>query len=411
MAHIEIPTTLIEHDKDIIEGLATGSLKRFGGVVRDAGTGHIVRHLLEAPRTTESLMQVPGPALLRGGSFPLSAAVAGIHEQVGATLQLAQVAAAASVINLGVSLVGFAYMARKLQRLQKAIESVHEAMLAGFARVEERLVAIAGQLAYLVLLAESSRAEQERIRNELAELHRTTLVRELADLYAVLAARARFADTPQSAIARVAARVRWLMADQARRAAAQLDPCVLATVDVATQGWAAATTAEAYVLLEAGQSREARELLAAESAQFKAHAERWATALLSDERRELCTAYRFAASRFREHVLPERVERIVRISPRDRGLLSEDAWRRRREAELELDMSHMRERAPQWDYEQIAIAEFLDGLSELAARLESVHAVAALCDETGAKARELMLGPDARPGLYTLDPAAMLAKG
>ncbi len=40
--------TLLVNDPAIVKGLLDGSLKRFGGVIREAATGRIVRHLIPA---------------------------------------------------------------------------------------------------------------------------------------------------------------------------------------------------------------------------------------------------------------------------------------------------------------------------------------------------------------------------
>jgi len=56
-----------------------------------------------------------------------------------------------------------------------------------------------------------------------------------------------------------------------------------------------------------------------------------------------------------------------------------------------------------WTHRQIAVSEYLDALSELLARLESLQAFAALCETRDVKSsRELLPGSDAEPGLYVL---------
>jgi hypothetical protein len=56
-----------------------------------------------------------------------------------------------------------------------------------------------------------------------------------------------------------------------------------------------------------------------------------------------------------------------------------------------------------WTYRQIAVAEYLDGLSELSARLESLESFADLCESKGVKSsREIMPGDDAEAGIYTI---------
>lgn len=395
---MEIKTKLLVDDVEIIEGLRSGKYQRFGGVVRDASTGRIVRHLMESPGGTESLMSAPPPALLKGESAPLGILGGDLTRVMG----LSQVAAAASVLNLGVSIVGFTYMGYKLDQMRKALDSIQESICAGFAKVEDRLDNLSGHLAYLTLLVEHNTAAQKRLKDALTELHRLTLVRELADLYSAVLNRSRFSEIPAREIIPVASRVRMVMADQAVRLDPEMEPHTLLIVDVATQGWAVAIAAEAYVLLEIGRAKEARNLLAFESARFNEHSRRWARALLADERPQLATAYRFSIPRLRKYILPERVQRIADISPYDTGLSWESARRKQKDAELEMEMSYAAKLGESWEHRQVAIAEYLDGLSELSARIESLKNFAEFCEERGVKSTDILPGPDAPPGIFTL---------
>ncbi len=216
-----IDTTLLANNGPLIEGLVTGSLKRFGGVVRDASNGQIVKHLLEAPGTSEVLMKAPMPNLLGGVSTIVDAVGHGatihklnaVQQTLSSVLQVSQVAAAASVLNLGVSAVGFAYMGYKLNQLQKSMSAMQERMNAGFDRVDAKLEAVAGQLNYLLLLAEANANEQQRMSVSLAELHRAVLVAELAELQSWLDQLSRFPeDSPKDAI-RAASKVRRTLSD------------------------------------------------------------------------------------------------------------------------------------------------------------------------------------------------------
>lgn len=420
-----IDTTLLANNGSLIEGLVTGSLKRFGGVVRDAANGRIVKHLLEAPGTSEALMKAPIQNLLGGASKlltstanPLSAAdmlvnVAGhgithqklnlVQQTLGSVLQVSQVAAAASVLNLGVSAVGFAYMGYKLNQLQKSMSSMQDAMAAGFDRVDAKLDALAGQLNYVLLLAEANAVEQRHIRDSLAELHRAVLVSELAELQSWLDQLARFpGDTPKDAI-RAASKVRRTLSDQAVRAAPEFEPRVMLVADISIRGWVVATATEANLLMQMGQHRDARQLIEGEHPRFAALSEQWAKALLADSRPQLQTAYRFESPRFSEYVLPERVERIARIHDADRVMPVERRLRVSKEAALEFEMSHNASLDANWTHRQIAVAEYLDGLSELGSRLETVGAFARECEVRQLPSSwDALPGADAAPGVYVL---------
>lgn len=413
-----IDTTLLVNNPLIIKGLLDGSLKRFGGVIREAATGRIVCHLLESPNITNLLTLLPLSPVLGGASAVTNAVGQGIalhklngiqnilnqvHHILPSVLQASQIAAGASILNLGISIAGFAYMGYKLNQLQTSLDNVHKSMEAGFNRIEDRLDILSGQLAYLYLLVEHSRQEQQRISLAISELHRAILIKEMADLRSEILDRSRYPDSSAQNSLRVASRVRMVLCDQALRATPALEAQTMLTVDVATQGWALATATEAYLLLENGKIDEAQELLTLEVPRFEDVAVRWADVLLTDERLQLATAYRFATPRFQEHITPERIERIAYISPVDKSLSKDQVRRKKKNAELEFEMFYSSQLDQNWTHCQIAVAEYLDTFSELLARLKSLQAFADFCKSKGIKSsREILPGSEAEPGLYIL---------
>lgn len=406
-----IDTTLLANNGHLIQGLLEGSLRRFGGVIRDASNGRIVKHLLEAPGISDVLMRAPVPNLLGGVRGVIDAVGHGVtihklnvvQKTLSSVLQVSQVAAAASVLNLGVSVAGFAYMGYKLNQLQKSMSAMQERMDAGFDRVDTKLDAIAGQLNYLFLLAEANASEQRRISTSLTEIHRAFLVAEFAELQSWLDQLSRFPDdSPKEAI-RAASKVRRTFSDQALRATPEFEPHIMLVADISIRGWVVATATEANLLMAMGQHRDARQLVENEHPRFSQLTENWTSALLTDKRPELQTAYRFEAPRFHEYILPERVERIARVHLQDRKLTPDRRIRAANEAALELEMSHNASLDEQWKRSQLALAEYLDGLSELSSRLESVGAFAEECEVRGVNSsRDVLPGPDVPPGVYVL---------
>lgn len=406
-----IETTLLVKDSAIIQGLLDGSLKRFGGVIREAATGRIVRHLLETPSLTNQLMTLPLSPVLGGASLITNLVGHGVtiykldqmQQQLLSVLQLTQIAAGASVLNLGVSIAGFAYMGYKLNQIQNALNNVQKSLEAGFHRIEERLDNLSTQLAYLHLLVEHSRQEQQRIGKAILELHRTILIKEIANLQAEILDRSRYPHASAREALKVASRVRIVLCDQAMQAKPALEAQTMLMADVATQGWAVATATEAYLLLETGQIDEAQQLLAFEVPRFRHIAEQWSDALIPDERSQLATAYRFAAPHFKEHINPERTERVAYISSVDSSLSTELIRRKKKDAALEFEMSYSSQFDEKWTYRQIAVAEYLDALSELLARLESLQAFAITCKSRGVKSsRDILPNDNVEPGLYLL---------
>jgi hypothetical protein len=335
-----IDTTLLLNNPEIIKGLLDGSMKRYGSVIRWAAdtekAGQIVRHLAETPGLTSQLMSLPFSPILGGidviGHGLTYHKLIGIERTLSSVMGLAQIAAGASVLNLGVSIAGFAYMGYKLHQIQKRLGHIQQSMEEGFNRVEDgldriensllegfqrveaglnrvenRLHIISGQLAYLYLLVEDSRQKQQRLAKAISHLHQAMLLKEIAALKAELDDRSRFPDeSPREAI-KTASRVRFFLSNQAMQATPELDAEIMLNVDVSIQGWAVATATEANLLLEIGKHQEAKELLAVEVPKFKQVAKRWSNELIPNENSYLSTAYRFTNSRFKKHITPERV--------------------------------------------------------------------------------------------------------
>ncbi len=432
-----IDTTLLVKNPEIIKGLLDGSMTRYGSVIRwAAGTangGQIVRHLAETPGLTSKLMTVPFSPILGGvdiiGHGLTYHKLMGIEKTLSSVMGLTQIAAGASVLNLGVSIAGFAYMGYKLHQIQNTLGNIQQSMETGFNRVEadlnriennlnagfyhldqrfnqvdNSLDIISGQLAYLYLLVEDSRQKQKSLAKAISHLHQAMLIKEIAALKAELDDRSRFPDeSPRSAI-KTACRVRLFLSNQAIQATPELDAEIMLNADVSIQGWAVAIATEANLLLEIGKHQEAKELLAVEVPQFKQVAERWGQALINHENSYLSTAYRFSNDRFNHYITPERVERITQISTSDRALSPEQIRSKKTNVDVEFDMSYSATKFDQaWTHRQIAVAEYLDSLSELSARLESLESFADLCESKGVKSsQEIIPGNDAEPGIYAI---------
>lgn len=392
------PTFLIK-DPAIIQGLISGTLTRHGGVIRETATGQIVRHLVESPALTNNLMTFAANPLLGAASVVTDVAGHGItihklnqvQQMLTPILGLSQIAAGASVLNVGISAVGFAYMGYKLNQIQTSLGKMHQLMEAGFNHIDDRLDALSGQLAYLHLLVQENRQGQIQLADAINQLHRTILIKEIAELRAELIDKDRFPNTSIQSALKVASKVRMIMSDQVLQIMPELEPQKMLLADVATQGWAVATATEAYLLLEVGMFEEAEELVSLEVPRFKQNAEQWTDKLLKIERPELNTAYRFTAPLFKQHISQERVKRIANVSSGDRNLSLEKKQEKQDDIAVEFQMSYASQLDRHWVYQQVAIAEYLDTFSELSARLETLQDFTTLCQKTGVKSsRELL---------------------
>lgn len=122
---------------DMQAGVANGTLKIFGSVIRDASTGRICGFLQEAAPLQNMLPQlvkqaVPGlaevsmaldVAQLVQGEF-IRAGVRRIEEGVRLLTQLGQLDLAVGAVGIGVSVVGFAVMARKIDHVKSAVDAM-----------------------------------------------------------------------------------------------------------------------------------------------------------------------------------------------------------------------------------------------------------------------------------------------
>ncbi|QUS61895.1 hypothetical protein [Synechocystis sp. PCC 7338] len=444
-----INTDLLLNNPEIIKGLVSGEMTRYGSVIRWAKGvgphgGNIVKHLAESPSLTNKMMLVGVDPILGGGAIATDIAghgmnyhkllgidkkITGISENLIKVMGLSQLSAGASVLNLGVSAIGFAYMGYKLHQMQKSINVLQSTMTNGFNRVEanlnslkykidsgfsiviqglkhldNRLDNISGQLAYLYLITQDNRRKQEKLAVAISHLHQTNLIREISLLQAELNDRSRFPnESPRQAI-KTASHVRIFLSSEAQKITPEVEAELLLNSDVAIQGWVIATATEANLLMEIGQFQEAKFLVQEEVSKFRQIAERWAFALLNCENHKINTLYRLDSLLFKDYILKERIQRILEICPSEQSLDFAKVHWLKSSANAEYKTSYAPERYNQvWINKQLATAEYLDTLSELLARLDTLQDFAQLCQDQGVKSsKELLPTNDAEPGLYLL---------
>lgn len=443
-----INTDLLVNNPEIIKGLLTGEMTRYGSMIRWAkGTenaGQIIKNLAEAPGLTSSLMMMPvnpvigtvgiATSLIEQGITidkltGMQSTLNGMQISLSQVMGLSQIAAGASVLSLGVSVAGFIYMGFKLHQIQQKLGVIQQTMETGFNQIQlglefldnkitegftvvlnglnhldNRLDTMSGQLNYLYLLVEDSRQKQNSLAKGISNLHKALLMKEIAHLKAELDDLKRFPnESPRQAL-KTASAVRLFLGSEAIRSNPELDAELMLNTDVSIQGWAVATATEAQLLLEIGQHQEARQLLAEEVPKFQQVANSWGKELINNNNSALATAYRFEGSPFNPYITQERIQRIKQISPADLNLNNDQIRRKKNEVEVEYQMTYAPIRYNQaWQHQQIAIAEYLDTLSELTARLDSLQSFAQLCEEKGVKSsKELLPDANAKPGLYLL---------
>ncbi|MCJ2543700.1 hypothetical protein [Thermostichus vulcanus] len=374
--------TLLSASAPIVKGLLDGSLVRYGGVIREASSGRIVKHLTESPGLTEALMHSPDTPILGGANPIINVLGRQVNPQIPGLLSssamgMSQIAAGASALNLGVSIIGFTYMHFRMNQLQNAIIDLKNTVEAGIRDIESRLDTLSGQLAYLKVLAEQSRTE---ILDAISELHRAIFIQNLAKLQAELASLARFPDSSPRDALKALTEARVFFVDQAHQIPTQRQARYLLLGDIALKGWAVSLATESQLLIKHGFVKDSTAILNSEVPRFRQLSQKWCEALLPDDRPRLKTAYTYDAPRFAPYISTERIRRIARLSPVDQSLTPEQLYRRKSDLDVEFQMSYFRDLDKSWYLTQVGIAEYLDQLSELTERLESLQAFAKLCE-------------------------------
>ncbi|GCA71229.1 hypothetical protein NIES3806_14130 [Microcystis aeruginosa NIES-3806] len=122
----------------ILEGLLNGTLERVGGVVRDASTKQVVMWLRDTATNTISTAGIPSFDPVTGVfNLVVEGVNAGVSingfKAVNQRLDLMQgvltLTSAASILNLGVSVISFTFMAHRLKELEKRLQKAQEFLI------------------------------------------------------------------------------------------------------------------------------------------------------------------------------------------------------------------------------------------------------------------------------------------
>lgn len=154
------PGTLPEKLMQVYEGLSNGTLYQTGGVIREAippsHRGRIFAHLYQHG-LPDQMARVRWPQQL--------------PQQVAQVQTLATVATTLSAVNLGVSIAGFAILARKIDGLSASIRSLEQAMDARLQGVESKLDRLEMKLNGVASLVRSGTevvlADLDRLRQQI----------------------------------------------------------------------------------------------------------------------------------------------------------------------------------------------------------------------------------------------------
>ncbi len=362
---------------DIGRKLLRGEYTRWGGVIRKSagyeGAGEIVAHLRDvlAPETPLSKM-----ANL-GGHLVTQMKIDDVQQTVGRVLAMSTVGTAASVLNLGVSVVGFVIMARKLDKVQEGVNRVLSTVQKGHTELLDRLDGVDRELVELRYLA----CGHQNLLAEAVEEVRA-VQRDLVDGYVARVATeldllARV-DRPSDQQLQNALRVfgesrRWLASTIAARPPTPDNPARWFDLLLRYRAWCFANSAEIATLRRATERTRAAEVAADAANQSRGWAANWLGTLVPAN--DLEGLGRFGHSAFAAVPADARV-RLRRMGGGGDG------------PDGERDLAGAAEVArrmpalgPEWIERQLTLVPMLDMVEETTERMESLADELKMCDE------------------------------
>ena len=272
-------------------------------------------------------------------------------------LTMGQIAAGASVLNMGISLVGFGYTAVQLHQMKDQLQDLShgvEALGRGMEKANEALIVV-------TRISESIASEQQRTARDVRRIAVAGVVEHLSEVDAILREYSAEGQLTDSAVRQLQTSLSYL---RYRTANVPVDQFYALELELALQGWAAASALAAQI--EADKGDPGGHHLSGEADRMRAVVSSWTEGLLRDEDPALATVYRFAWEGFDDRISPERLHRIASLAP---SVASREAKRQSDRAAIAIEG---RDAAPLgWIDEQVSLAAFLDGLAELFHQVDS----------------------------------------
>ncbi|TVP64163.1 MAG: hypothetical protein EA343_06015 [Nodularia sp. (in: Bacteria)] len=112
----------------IAKGLADGTFERVGGVIREVGNKQVVTWLREYGSNSSANAAISGKGLadVNGRLGSMESQIGKIGQNILLNQGILQITTAASVLNLGVSVMGFAVIAQRLQEIEQQLKQAQE---------------------------------------------------------------------------------------------------------------------------------------------------------------------------------------------------------------------------------------------------------------------------------------------
>ncbi len=357
---------LYDASNKVVRGLQDGSLTRWGGVIRrsagEPGAGRIVAHLRD-----------------------LSPTMPPAYEVVGDLLQLRHVSAAASVLNLGVSVVGMVVLGYKIHKLQESMSQMFRVLDQNHRELSGKLDNIQANLVELKYLAIQGNHLMVQAIEETRKIRQDLFFDHLARLLSnhQMLAESSTSVTMLETILQSSRETRHAMslaldAEPLDRRSPHRWPELLTRFRV----WCFALSLEVAASRKLGQPKKSHEAAEKAAQLARRWLSTWTTALLPEPR--FRGVHRFGFSKFES--LPREVhERLWRI-PVGTPTREIDHDEERLEAAYYV-ARELPSLPKNWLSEQVALAHMLDFLEETTERLESMSFEMEFCLQEGLSTR------------------------
>ncbi|TNE43153.1 MAG: hypothetical protein EP343_34670 [Deltaproteobacteria bacterium] len=267
-----------------------GQLERYGSILRLRTQSGGVHHILRE-------------GLSKSGNNPLMTS-----KLLQQTLQMSSVAAAASVLNLGVSIAGFAYLSYQMSQLKQSLSQVERTLEQGFQNMGQRFDSVELRLEDIYLLSAGNQALSKEILYEVQALRDEFFEQQRGRLLAALEM-ARLNPATHTDNLRVFKETKFGLEDGLLRNLQRQNLREVVGLSGRFRLWSIATAAEGQSLLEMEHLHEAEQLFRSAANHSFACAEQWLTSILDGRSWGL-----FGHSKFGDLIQEERLRRIAALA-------------------------------------------------------------------------------------------------
>lgn len=110
--------------EQFIPMILSGEYVRYGAIIKNSQNGHIIGHLKEAGNLSSLLSSLPSNPVEAAKFITSNAQLMQIQDTLNSLQLISSIGTAASVLNLGVTVAGFAIVINKLNRIENKVDSL-----------------------------------------------------------------------------------------------------------------------------------------------------------------------------------------------------------------------------------------------------------------------------------------------